>query len=143
MPDELQPLIQKLTAKIVAAYVQRNPVPADQLSPLISMTHAALGSLIIPAMQQHALTPAVTIRRSVRHNAVICLECGWGGQMLRRHIGVQHRLTPEQYRRRWQLASDHPLTAPSYSERRTMLAQQMGLGRTTRRARSGSRRVRG
>src|SRR5690242_16146943 len=103
MPDELQPLIQELTAKIVAAYVQRNPVPADQLSALMSMTRAALGSLVILVRQQDELTPAVPIRRSVRHNEVICLECGWGGQMLRRHIGVRHRLTPEKYRRRWQL----------------------------------------
>jgi predicted transcriptional regulator len=57
------------------------------------------------------------------------LECGWRGQMLRRHLATAHKLTVEQYRARWKLTRDHPLTAPSYSERRSSLAIQLGLGR--------------
>ena len=129
MPDEPQPTIQALTAEIVAAYVRRNPVQPDQLRSLILATYEALGRLrprVGP--EPAALTPAVPIRRSVQRDVVICLECGWRGLMLRRHIGVQHGLTPGQYRQRWKLASDHPLTAPSYSEQRTIMAKQIGLG---------------
>ena len=72
-------------------------------------------------------TPAVPIRQSVHRDYVICLECGWRGQMLRRHIANGHELTVEQYRTRWNLSRDHPMTAPGYSERRSTLAKQAGL----------------
>jgi predicted transcriptional regulator len=71
----------------------------------------------------------VPIRRSVQRDAVVCLECGWKGKMLRRHLSTRHGLTGEQYLKRWSLASDHPLTAPAYSEQRSTLAKELGLGR--------------
>src|SRR6266478_291789 len=71
----------------------------------------------------------VPIRRSVHRDYVVCLECGWRGQMLRRHI-AGHGLSVEQYRARWSLRPDHPITAPDYSERRSTIAKQLGLGRT-------------
>jgi len=85
------------------------------------------------------MTPAVSVRRSVQRDAVICLDCGWKGKMLRRHLNTRHGLSAELYLRRWNLASDHPLTAPSYSEQRSNLAKELGLGRGGRRSRgSGS-----
>jgi hypothetical protein len=48
---------------------------------------------------------------------------------LRRHISSRHGLSRDEYLRRWGLQSDHPLTAPAYSERRSTLAKQLGLGR--------------
>src|SRR4029077_1359779 len=78
-------------------------------------------------------TPAVTIRRSVHHDYVVCMECGWRGQMLRRHLTTAHGLTVEQYRARWRLPVDHAMTAPGYSERRSTMAKTLGLGRGGRR----------
>ena len=75
------------------------------------------------------LTPAVPLRRSVQRDAVVCLECGWKGKMLRRHLSTRHGLTGEQYLKRWNLPSEHPLTAPNYSEQRSSLAKELGLGR--------------
>jgi predicted transcriptional regulator len=77
----------------------------------------------------------VPIRRSVHRDYVVCLECGWRGQMLRRHLTTSHELTVEQYRARWKLTREHTLTAPSYSERRSSLAKQLGLGRGRRSSR--------
>jgi predicted transcriptional regulator len=71
----------------------------------------------------------------VDRDHVICLDCGWRGQMLRRHLTTAHDLTVEQYRARWKLTRDHPLTAPGYSERRSGLAKQAGLGLSRRRSR--------
>jgi len=73
----------------------------------------------------------------VQRDYVVCLECGFRGQALRRHLRVQHGLEVAAYRTRWNLPSDHPVTAPAYSARRSALAKQIGLGR--RRARSGRR----
>src|SRR6266851_2376578 len=132
MPDE-QPT--QLAAKIVGAYLRRHQLPSDQLTTLISTVHHALASLGKPAAQPHAeQTPAVTIRRSVQHDRVTCLDCGWTGSMLRRHLTTRHRLTPDQYRARWNLPREHLLTAPAYSERRSTMAKQIGLGRGGRRA---------
>jgi predicted transcriptional regulator len=128
MPDE-QP--SEFTVKIVAAYVRRNQVAADQLASLISTVHQALGKLGEPATEVLVeRTPAVPIRRSVHRDHVICLDCGWKGQMLRRHVTTAHGLTVAQYRERWNLPADHAITAPGYSERRSTMARRIGLGRT-------------
>ena len=124
----------EFVATIVAAYVRRNQVAPDQLPSLIAIVHKALDALGKPAAEAEGpRTPAVSIRRSVHHDYVICLDCGWRGQMLRRHIGTAHGLTVEQYRARWNLPADHAMTAPAYSERRSTMAKQLGLGRGGRR----------
>jgi predicted transcriptional regulator len=76
------------------------------------------------------LTQAVPIRRSVRPDYVVCLECGFRSRTLRRHLRTAHGLEPAAYRTRWQLAADHPLTAPVYSAQRASMAKAIGLGRT-------------
>jgi predicted transcriptional regulator len=132
MPEEPPPPSRnrELTATIVAAYVRQNQIASDQLATLISTVHRALAGLGNPAAEVDGeRKPAVPIRRSVHRDYVVCLECGWRGQMLRRHI-AGHGLSVEQYRARWSLRPDHPITAPDYSERRSTMAKQLGLGRT-------------
>ena len=132
MPDEpLSPTLDtELTTKIVAAYVRRSQIGVDQLPVLISTVHLALVGLGKPAAETEVeRTPAVTIRQSVHRDYVVCLDCGWRGQMLKRHLATSHGLSVEQYRVRWNLPREHPMTAPSYSERRSGLAKQIGLGR--------------
>ena len=120
----------ELTTNIVAAYIRRNQIGADQLPILISTVHQALASLGKPVAQfDRERTPAVPIRRSIHRDYVVCLECGWRGKMLRGHLASGHELSVEQYRVRWNLPREHPMTAPSYSEQRSSLAKQIGLGR--------------
>jgi hypothetical protein len=69
------------------------------------------------------------VRRSVQRDHVVCLDCGYRGKTLRRHISTRHGLNRDEYLRRWGLKSDHPLTAPAYSERRSAMAKAVGLGR--------------
>ena len=118
-----------LTTKIVRGYVRHHKLGPDQLPDLIASAHRTLGQLGQQVQPAEVLTPAVSIRQSVRHDYVVCLDCGFRGKSLRRHLGVRHGLTGEQYRQRWGLRSDHPLTAPAYSEQRSMLAKELGLGR--------------
>src|SRR5271169_7060688 len=123
-------LDRELTTDIVAAYVRRNQIRADQLPVLISTVHKALATLGKPVAETDGeRTPAVPIRRSVHRDYVVCLECGWRGQMLKRHFMTSHGLSVDQYRARWNLPREHPMTAPGYSERRSGLAKQIGLGR--------------
>jgi len=118
-----------LVTKIIASYVSHHNVAPEQIPDLINSVHRTINSLGKPAETQGALIPAVPLRRSVQRDAVICVECGWKGKMLRRHLSTRHGLTGEQYLKRWGLASDHPLTAPTYSEQRSALAKELGLGR--------------
>src|SRR5207249_413948 len=131
-----QGVYPQLVTKIIASYVSHHNVAPEQISDLINAVHRTIDSLGKPAEPQGALTPAVPIRRSVQRDAVVCLECGWKGKMLRRHLSTRHGLSGEQYLRRWNLASDHPLTAPTYSEQRSTLAKELGLGRGGRQRRA-------
>jgi predicted transcriptional regulator len=138
MPDEppSPTLDTELTTDIVAAYVRRNQIGVDQLPVLISTVHHAITSLGEPVAElDRERTPAVPIRRSVHRDYVVCLECGWRGQTLRRHLTSRHGLSADQYRARWNLSREHPLTAPSHSERRSGLAKELGFGRGRGRSR--------
>ena len=141
MPDEppATPAMRDLAAGIVAAYVRRNQVAADQMPDLISSVYRALAGLGKPSAEaEPPRTPAVPIRQSVRRDYIVCLDCGWRGQMLRRHLGTAHDLTVQDYRARWKLPSDHPMTATGYSERRSTMAKQFGLGRGRAAAETGN-----
>ena len=131
MSDELPTASanRELTAEIVAAYVRGNQIGADQVASLISTVQEALAGLGRPAEPASAeRVPAVPIRRSIHRDYVVCLDCGRRCQTLRRHIARAHGLTAEQYRGRWSLRPEHPLTAPGYSERRSTMARQLGFG---------------
>jgi predicted transcriptional regulator len=144
MPDEAQSttINRELATKIVAAYLRRNQIGPDQIGPVISAVHQALVGAGKPTEQPEELTPAVPIRRSVRHDRVICLECGWAGKMLRRHISG-HGMSADEYRRRWSLSADHALVAPAYAEFRSAFAKQIGLGRRRRNGASTAETVAG
>ena len=136
----------RLVAEIVRSYVVKNSVAVEQLGGLIATVHQILSGLgtntTAPTLAPAKSAPAVPIRRSVQPNHVVCLECGFRGKTLRRHLGTRHGLQTAEYLRRWDLASDHPLTAPAYSEQRSSMAKELGLGRKRSRPRARSRRAR-
>jgi predicted transcriptional regulator len=129
--------------KIIASYVGNHTLSADQLSALIVSVDQAIKHLGTPSVPAPPRTPAVPLKRSVQHDQVVCLECGFRGKTLRRHLGTRHGLRVAEYLRRWKLPSDHPLTAPAYSEQRSAMAKELGLGRKRGRARGRPRRTRG
>jgi predicted transcriptional regulator len=129
--------------KIITSYVGNHTLAPDQLSALIVLVDQTIRHLGAPPQPQAPRVPAVPVRRSVQHNYVICLECGFRGKTLRRHLGTRHGLQIAEYLRRWQLPSDHPLTAPAYSEQRSAMAKQLGLGRKRGRSRARTRRAKG
>jgi predicted transcriptional regulator len=122
-----------LVTEIVCCYVGKNSVAVDQLGGLIATVHQTLSGLgDSTRLAPEKLASAVPIRRSVQPDYVVCLECGFRAVTLRRHLRAAHGLEPAAYRVRWKLATDHALTAPAYSERRSTMAKQLGLGRPGR-----------
>ena len=118
-----------LTSEVVAAYVSKNSVSTNDLPDLIGSVYGKLSSLSAPEEPEVKQDPAVPIKRSVKNDAITCLECGKGQKMLKRHLASAHGLTPEEYRAKWHLPYDYPMTAPDYAEKRRSLAKQIGLGR--------------
>ena len=121
---------QRRTSQIVAAYVRKNLIATDQIAGLINSVHLTLSGLGKEVVEEAALVPAVSARRSVRPDHIICIDCGYKAKMLKRHLQSRHGLSVVQYKRRWNLSSDYPMTAPNYSEQRAQFAKKIGLGRT-------------
>jgi predicted transcriptional regulator len=120
-------------ARIVSSYVRYHQLGSEQLVELIRQVHRALASLGQAALPMaEPRQPAVPIRQSVRPEYVVCLECGFRAKILRRHLRVEHGLSVDEYRARWNLRSDHPVIAPAYSQRRSAMAKEIGLGRRRR-----------
>jgi predicted transcriptional regulator len=119
----------RLTAIIVKSYVVQHRVRPDQISDLITSVNQALDQLGQPVEPEEVLVPAVSVRRSVREDYVVCLDCGYRGKTLRRHVSTRHGLNRDEYLKRWGLRSDHLLTARAYSERRSTMAKALGFGR--------------
>jgi predicted transcriptional regulator len=125
-PEEVNP---HLTAKIVVSYVRHHRLGPDKLSDLITSIRRAIYELGQPPEPVEVLAPAVSVRRSVHRDYVVCLDCGYRGKTLRRHIATRHGLSCDEYLLRWRLRSNHPLTAPAYSEHRSTAAKARGFGR--------------
>jgi predicted transcriptional regulator len=125
----------ELTAQIVSAYVGNNSVPSAEIANLIGQVHAALKRVSggqVSALAEPA-KPAVSVKRSINSDFLVCLEDGKKFKSLKRHLRTQYNMTPEQYREKWGLPADYPMVAPNYAAARSQLAKQMGLGQQRRR----------
>lgn len=127
---ERQDEVLSLTVDIVASHVSNNSVPVSELPTLIAEVYSTLSSLGGPAQQKEAPPePAVSIRKSVTPEYLICLEDGKKLKMLKRYLKTRYNMTPEEYRERWNLPADYPMVAPNYAEQRRKLAKKIGLGK--------------
>lgn len=125
-----KPDLIELTASITAAHVENNNVPVSDLPNLIRNVYGALEGLLQPSSEvEPALAPAVSIRASVKPEAITCLECGAKLRTVKRHLGTNHGLTPDEYRAKWSLPESYPMVAASYSAQRSEMAKALGLGR--------------
>jgi predicted transcriptional regulator len=129
-----------LVAHIVSAYVSNNSVPAADLPALIATTHSAMTGLgkeqeAPPPAERPA--PAVSIKKSITADFLICLEDGKKFKSLKRHLRSAYDMTPDEYRTKWGLPPDYPMVAPAYAEARSNLAKSMGLGQQRRKSSRG------
>jgi predicted transcriptional regulator len=128
----------ELVADIVSAYVSNNSVPAADLPVLLNSVYAALtksaqGQQEEPKVE---LTPAVSVKKSLTPDYIVCLEDGKKFKSLKRHLRTTYDMTPEQYRAKWSLPADYPMVAPNYAKARSELARTMGLGQQRRKGKA-------
>jgi predicted transcriptional regulator len=126
-----------LTANIVSAYLSNNPTPASEIPSLISQVHAALLRVSSNRTETPAepAKPAVSLKKSINPDYLVCLEDGKRFKSLKRHLRSRYNMTPEQYRDKWGLPADYPMVAPNYAVARSQLAKKMGLGQQRRQRR--------
>jgi predicted transcriptional regulator len=119
-----------LTANLVSAYVSRNQVPVSELPGLIAMFHNSLrqaSGSAAPAETERK--PAVSVKKSVAEEYIVCLEDGKKLRMLKRYLRTHYNMSPEEYRKKWDLPHDYPMVAPAYARLRSVFAKKIGLGR--------------
>jgi predicted transcriptional regulator len=126
-----------LTAEIVSAFVRNNAVQRSDLPALIESVHGALSRVSpgqVAPIEPISLVPAVSIKKSVTDDFIICLEDGKKFKSLKRHLTTLG-MTPDQYREKWKLPAEYPMTASNYSAKRSALAKGFGFGRTGKKSR--------
>lgn len=121
----------ELAAGVVAAFVANNSLPVGDLPALIHSVRAALENLASGPMDSAPLVekkePAVSIRKSITPDFLVCLDDGKEFKSLRRHLTTLG-MTPDEYRAKWGLPGDYPMVAPNYAAQRSELAKKVGLG---------------
>jgi len=127
-----------LAADVVSAFVGNNSVPVAELPGLISSVHAALvkiagNTVTAAALEPEVLTPAVSVRKSLTPDHIICLDDGKRFKSLKRHLATLG-MTPDQYRAKWSLPADYPMVASNYAATRSALAKKIGLGQGRRKS---------
>ncbi|MGA1806298.1 MucR family transcriptional regulator [Sphingobium sp. WW5] len=123
-------MLVTLTADIVAAHVSNNSVGVSDVATLIANVHSALTGLSTPVEAPvEKQEPAVSIRSSVKPDYIVCLEDGKKLKMLKRYLMTRYQMTPDEYRTKWGLSADYPMTAPNYAQQRKELAVKIGLGK--------------
>ncbi len=119
-----------LTTDIVSSYVSNNSVSSDDIPKVIDNVFKALSNAGSDNMfMGDRPQPAVPINRSITQDFLICLEDGKKLKMLKRHLKTAYGMSPEEYKERWGLPADYPMVAPSYAEKRSKLAKDIGLGK--------------
>lgn len=122
----------RLAADIVSAYVGNNTVPTAQIPDLIESVYRTLNDIgQMPHTSGASPIPAISIKKSITPDYLICLEDGKRLKMLKRHLRTVYKLTPQAYRAKWNLPPDYPMVAPSYASQRSAFAKSIGLGHST------------
>lgn len=137
MSDEHNEMTRELlehTTEIVAAHVSNNPVAVNDLPELIRQVYTTLSQVdATVAPQAEKPQPAISIKKSITPDYLICLEDGKQLKMLKRHLKTAYDMSPETYREKWGLPHDYPMVAPNYAAQRSSLAKKIGLGTRARR----------
>ncbi len=122
--------IIEMTTDIVSAYVGNNAIAAADLPSLIQNVHRALAEVSSGevAASSEPQEPAVSVKKSITPDFLICLEDGRKFKSLKRHLRTKYDMSPDEYRAKWGLPRDYPMVAPNYAKARSELAKQMGLG---------------
>lgn len=121
-----------VASSVVEAFVGMVGVTKEDLPKLFEDVHATVSKCAAgpaPIEIKPAQAPAVDPKKSIHADYLICLEDGQRFKSLKRHLMAHFGMTPDDYRKKWDLPADYPMVAPNYAAARSQLAKQMGLGK--------------
>ena len=102
------------TATIVAAYVAAHKTPQDEIQSVIATVYSSLEHTLSKAgFVSEGRVQEIDIEASVTPEYLVCLEDGKKLKMLKRYLKTNFDMTPEEYRKRWNLPTDYPMVAPN------------------------------
>lgn len=124
-------IVIELTAEIVSAHASVNEMSKEDLLAEIQAVFAKLSSLAgtegaeaaAPAEEK----PAVPLNKAFGADKVYCMVCGKGFTTLKKHLAINHNLSPKDYRKKFNIPTKTALVARSYSESKKKIAQKLGL----------------
>lgn len=126
----------EMTVAIASAFVENNVVSQADLPGLINAIYKTISEISTggPAETAPAQAPAVSIKKSITPEYLVCLEDGRQFKSLKRHLRTKFNMSPEEYRAKWGLPKGYPMVSPAYAASRSALAKESGLGQGGRQA---------
>jgi predicted transcriptional regulator len=115
------------STQIVSAYVSKNAMTPDQVVTFLGQITSKLMDL---SGEHPPLQPPVPIKESYTDEYIICLEDGKKVTLLKRYLANHFDMTVEEYIEKWGLPEDYPSVTKSYSEKRSKIAKDQGLGKS-------------
>lgn len=127
---------QLLVTQIVSGFISNNEMKSSDLPSFINLIDRSLKSLNpnVSYVNSPRPSPAVPIKESIQPDYIVCLEDGRRMKLLKRHLTTAYKMTPDQYRDRWNLPASYPMVAPNYAKKRTSIAKSIGLGTLRKKA---------
>lgn len=119
---------------VVSAFVANNKISSAELLSLIASVNKAFTDLSKAPVEPTPvkIQPAISIRRSITDDYIVCLEDGLKFKSLKRHLRAKYGMSPDEYRKKWDLPFDYPMVCPNYSAARSAFAKKTGLGQARR-----------
>jgi predicted transcriptional regulator len=108
-------------ARASSPTVSETPIPAIPSPVIPTQAWATISEEPLPK-------PAVPIDESVTDDYIVCLEDGVRVKVLKRYLS-KFKMTPQEYRTKWGLPTNYPMTAPAYAASRAEFARSIGLGK--------------
>ncbi len=142
--------VLKFTTEIVISHASMTELTSEQLVGEIKEVYNLLSSLDREPISEGAASeqagetaaikkPSIPLKDIVKAKYVVCLECGKKMKTLKTHLRKAHGLMPKEYYQRFGLdPKKFPLVCKDYSEARSKLAKERGLGSLGGRKKAGS-----
>ncbi len=132
--------VLKLTAEIVISHASMTELSSQELVAEIKEVYNVLTALSAGEVPEAVILekaeeaeavkkPPIPLKDIVKDKYVVCLECGKKLKTLKAHIRKAHNLKPKEYFQRFGLdPKKFPLVCKEYSEQRSRMAKERGLG---------------
>lgn len=144
----------EMAKDIIIAHASKTEMNKEELLTEISDVHSILSRLQKleeatstetenVSIDEEPATPKISLKKAFGKNKVVCLLCNKEMKTLSRHLKTAHDLTPKEYKEKFNIPKEQPLTARNYSESRREMAIARGLGDNLARARAARKTAKG